>query len=270
MLFSSGSTNLPKGIVLSHGNLNSNIKSVTEVLDLGEEDRILGSLPIFHSFGFLATMWLPLFLNIPVIYHPNPLDAVNIGSLIRKYKCTILFATPTFLLSYIRKCSRTDFQSLRMVITGAEKLPPQIARQFFEKFGILPMEGYGCTELSPVVSINVPENLKNIGKSCGKEGSVGKAIPCVQLKIIDPDTHDELKANAEGLLLVKGPSVMQKYLNDPEKTNEVLQDGWYNTGDIAKIDERKGYLFITGRLSRFSKIAGEMVSHGGCRTDHQR
>ena len=262
IVFSSGSTGTPKGVILSHNNLNSNINSVIGALKVQEDDVILGSLPFFHSFGFLATFWLPLYYSIPVVYHSNPMDAGKIGELVAAHGCSILFATPTFLQSYVRKCSAIQFKSLRLVITGAEKLPRKTAELFFDKFGIMPVEGYGCTELSPVVSINVPETLEDMGTKCGKPGSVGKAIPDVEVKIIDPETKEELGPNQEGLLLVRGPNVMQGYLGEPEKTDEVLQDGWYNTGDIARIDG-EGYVYITGRYSRFSKIAGEMVPHGG-------
>ena len=262
IVFSSGSTGIPKGVVLSHRNLNSNVNSVLQVLDLQEDDVILGALPFFHSFGFLATFWLPLYQGIRVVYHTNPMDAVKVGELIERYRCSILFATPTFLQAYIRKCSPEQLGSLRLVITGAEKLPQKIADLFFKKFGVMPTEGYGCTELSPVVSINIPDRSEDIGLKCAKPRSVGKSLPDVEVKIVDPDTSQVLEPGQEGLLLVKGPNVMQGYLGEPEKTQQVLQDGWYNTGDMAWIDE-KGFIHITGRYSRFSKIGGEMIPHGG-------
>ena len=262
VVFSSGSTGTPKGVVLSHKNLDSNANSVLKVLRVEDSDTILGSLPLFHSFGFLAAFWLPLYRNIPVVYHSNPMDAATIGRLVKEHQCTILFATPTFLQAYIRKCSADELKSLRTVITGAEKLTQRIANQFFDKFGVMPIEGYGCTELSPVVSINVPEFHVDVGKTYGKFGSVGKPLPGVTVKTVAPETGEELPTGHEGLLWVQGPNVMQGYLGEPEKTREAIHHGWYNTGDMAKVDE-DGYIFITGRYSRFSKIGGEMVPHGG-------
>jgi acyl-[acyl-carrier-protein]-phospholipid O-acyltransferase / long-chain-fatty-acid--[acyl-carrier-protein] ligase len=262
VLFSSGSTGTPKGIVLSHRNLISNLISVSEVLDLQKDDIMLGSLPFFHSFGFIGNFLLPLYHGMTVIYHNNPMDAETIGELIREHQCTTLFATPTFLKAYTRKCSPEQMKSLKLVIAGAEKLTSNISNRFTGKFGITPIEGYGCTETSPVVSINVPAFGSEIGQKVGKSGSVGRPIPGVTAKIVDPDAREAFDTDQEGLLLVSGPNIMQGYLGEPERTREVLQDGWYNTGDMARIDA-DGYIFITGRYARFSKVAGEMVPHGG-------
>jgi acyl-[acyl-carrier-protein]-phospholipid O-acyltransferase/long-chain-fatty-acid--[acyl-carrier-protein] ligase len=261
VLFSSGSTGVPKGVVLSHHNLNANLNGVIRVLCLERRDVIMGILPFFHSFGFLATFWLPVKCGVKVVYHSNPVDADAIGEMVQRHRATILFSTPTFLQAYIRKCTREQFASLRLIITGAEKLRTAIAQKFTEKFGPFPVEGYGCTELSPVVSVNVPLLGQDAGKLCGREGSVGQPMPGVTVKTVSPDSGEILDEEEEGLLLIKGPNVMQGYLEDPDRTAEVLKDGWYNTGDIGKID-RDGYIFITGRLSRFSKIAGEMIPHG--------
>ena len=196
-----------------------------------------------------------------VIYHPNPLDSEGIGEIVQKEKVTMLFATPTFLQAYARKCSAEQFSSLRLVLSGAEKLRPAIASKFKEKFGITPIEGYGATELSPVVSINMPSHKKRIGQAIGREGSVGIPLAGVCVKIVDPESRERLNTGEEGLVIVKGPNVMPGYLNDPERTKEVIEDGWYNTGDLGYFD-KDGYLYISGRLSRFSKIAGEMIPHG--------
>ncbi|MFT5127590.1 MAG: acyl-[acyl-carrier-protein]-phospholipid O-acyltransferase [Rhodothermales bacterium] len=262
VLFSSGSTGTPKGVVLTHHNFMTNALTVSQIIDLKANDCIFAALPFFHSFGFMATFWLPMVSGVRALYHPNPVDAVAVGKIIEFEKCTILFATPTILQMYIRKCTREQFASLRLVVTGAEKLRPKVAEKFAEKFGIVPIEGYGTTELSPVVSANMPLSVHDIGKSAGKPGSVGQSLPGVTVKIVDPDTRKTLECNEDGLLLVKGPNVMREYLGEPEKTAAALQDGWYNTGDIARLDE-EGYIYITGRLSRFSKIGGEMIPHGG-------
>jgi acyl-[acyl-carrier-protein]-phospholipid O-acyltransferase/long-chain-fatty-acid--[acyl-carrier-protein] ligase len=261
VLFSSGSTGTPKGVVLTHHNFSSNLNGVVRILGMDRDEVILGSLPFFHSFGYMATMWLPLYWGVSVVYHPNPMDAETIGKLVDEHKVGILFATPTFLQAYTRKCTPEQMKSLKLVITGAEKLRQKVSDRFAEKFDCVPIEGYGCTELSPVVSINLPKSLKDAGKAVGKVGAIGQAIPGIVTKTVDPDSGELCDVDDEGLLLVKGPNVLKEYLGEPEKTAEALKDGWYNTGDIAKIDA-DGYMYITGRLSRFSKIGGEMVPHG--------
>jgi acyl-[acyl-carrier-protein]-phospholipid O-acyltransferase/long-chain-fatty-acid--[acyl-carrier-protein] ligase len=261
IMFTSGSTGNPKGVMLSQRNIGSNVLSFCDVLQIRRDDVMLGVLPIFHSFGYTTTLWTALMLLPQVVYHPNPLEARTVGEMCRKHRATIFLSTPTFLRSYLRRCEREDFATLDVLITGAEKLPPEVARQFEEKFGIRPVEGYGTTELSPVVSTNIPPSRQVTKFQPGlREGSVGRPLPGVVVKVVHPETGEDLGADEVGLLLVKGPNVMLGYLDEPEKTAEVIRDGWYVTGDLAKIDE-DGFIYITGRLSRFSKIAGEMVPH---------
>jgi len=261
IIFSSGSTAEPKGVMLSHGNIASNIESLYQIFQLDRKDGVLGCLPFFHSFGYTATIWLPLLSGIRATYHPNPMEAATIGEIVQKERITLLMSTPTFLLGYIRKCTAEQFKSLRYVIVGAEKLKDRIATSFVEKFGVAPMEGYGATELSPVAMMNVPDYRDAIIKQTGhKPGTVGHPLPGVAVRVVDPDSFAALEPNQEGLLLVRGPNVMLGYLGNEEKTREVIRDGWYVTGDIAKLDE-DGFVVITDRLSRFSKIAGEMVPH---------
>jgi acyl-[acyl-carrier-protein]-phospholipid O-acyltransferase/long-chain-fatty-acid--[acyl-carrier-protein] ligase len=195
-----------------------------------------------------------------VVYISNRLDAEGVGRAVRENKITVLLATPTFLQAYMRKCPPERMRSLRLVITGAEKLRDDIARKFKRLYGLEVIEGYGATELSPIVAINVSGSILDLGKRPGRKGSIGPPMPGICVKITDPETGRELPPGWEGLMCVKGPNVMQGYLEDRKKTAEVLIDGWYNTGDIARMDT-DGYLTITGRLSRFSKIAGEMVPH---------
>lgn len=261
IIFTSGSTGEPKGVVLSHGNIGSNIDAVDKLLNLTDKDALVGVLPFFHSFGYTACMWLPLCYQVRAVYHFNPLDAKIVSRLCQENKATILMATPTFLKMYLRRCEKEEFESLDMVIVGAEKLPLDLAEQFQEKFGVLPTEGYGTTELSPVVAVNIPDHRsQGIYQQGTKLGTVGRPIPGVTAKVVDPDTGEDRGLNTEGLLLIKGPNVMQGYLDEPEKTAEVIQDGWYNTGDFAMLDS-DGFVTITGRQSRFSKIGGEMVPH---------
>jgi acyl-[acyl-carrier-protein]-phospholipid O-acyltransferase/long-chain-fatty-acid--[acyl-carrier-protein] ligase len=263
IIFSSGSSGEPKGVMLSHRNIISNIEAVRTAFRLESSDNLCGVLPFFHSFGFTCSLWLAVISGVSASYVVSPLDGKLVGDTARRNKSTILFAAPTFLLNYVRRVPADDFASLRTVVAGAEKLKRQIADSFEDKFGIRPLEGYGTTELSPVVSLNLPEEL-----SCGicevgyREGTVGRPLPGVEVKIACSESGRELPAGQAGLLMVKGPNVMLGYLNREKETAEVLRDGWYNTGDIATIDD-EGFVRITDRLSRFSKIAGEMVPHLG-------
>jgi acyl-[acyl-carrier-protein]-phospholipid O-acyltransferase / long-chain-fatty-acid--[acyl-carrier-protein] ligase len=261
VIFSSGSTGEPKGVMLTHYNIASNVEQVGQTFMLDSHDRLLGVLPFFHSFGFTVTLWLPAALGVGVVYHPSPLDLAAISEIVRDYRVTFLMATPTFLQAYARRCSPEDFGSLQYVVVGAEKLPERLALAFEDRFGIKPLEGYGATECAPVVSVNTRDfrapGFRQVG---GKRGRIGHPLPGISVRIVDPDTHEPVAAGSPGLLLVKGPNVMKGYLGKPEKTAEVLQDGWYVTGDIAAEDE-DGFLAITDRLSRFSKIGGEMVPH---------
>lgn len=261
VIFSSGSTGIPKGVMLTHHNILSNVESFEQVFWLTEEDCVMGVLPFFHSFGFTGTLWLPLLIGFGVVYHPNPLDAKAIGELVAKYKATILISTPTFYAAYIRRCGAEEFATLRYAIVGAEKLREPIAKAFKEKYGIDLLEGYGCTEMGPVVAVNVPDVQEGKERQTGsKFGTVGHPVPGVSVKVVDPESGEPILSDAPGLLLVRGPNQMTGYLGQPDKTNEAFRDGWYVTGDIAAIND-DGFIRITDRLSRFSKIGGEMVPH---------
>jgi acyl-[acyl-carrier-protein]-phospholipid O-acyltransferase/long-chain-fatty-acid--[acyl-carrier-protein] ligase len=262
IIFSSGSTSSPKGIVLSHGNILSNVQGVSQVISLGEDDRMLGVLPFFHSFGYTVTLWAPLLSGATVVYHQDPRDARTIGALCARHGVTIMLATPTFYRSYLRRIAPEDLRALRLAVAGAEKLPERLAEDWLARFGVELLEGYGATELSPVVSVNVPDvELRGSRQRGHKRGSIGRALPGVAVQVVDPDTFEPRPTGEEGLLLVRGPGVMQGYLDDPARTAEAMRDGWYVTGDVAKLDD-DGFLVITDRLSRFSKIGGEMVPHG--------
>jgi len=258
VIFSSGSTGKPKGVMLSHRNVLSNLEGMIQMFPVDSHDRMIGVLPFFHSFGFTGTLWFPMVAGFGALYVPNPMDAKAVGQLAGKYGGTMLIGTPTFYTAYIRKCSPEEFKTLRYAIVGAEKLREPIARAFKEKFGLDIIEGYGCTELSPVVSANYPDGPE--GQVGRKPGTVGHPLPGIVVRVVDPDTGAPRGVNEPGLLLVKGPNLMMGYLNNPSLTAEVLRDGWYVTGDVGAVDE-DGFITLTDQLSRFSKIAGEMVPH---------
>ena len=261
IIFSSGTTGEPKGVMLSHHNIASNVESYGMVMHPTAQDRLCATLPLFHSFGFTCGLWFPALGGLKVSYHTSPLDAGKVAEVVRTRKCTALFVTPTFLLAYLRKAQREDFASLRLVVVGAEKLKTRLADAFEERFGIRPLEGYGATELSPVAALSLPDaDIDGVYQIGHKEGAVGQPIPGVAARVVDPDSGQPLPAGENGLLLIRGPNVMLGYLNKPEMTRETVVDGWYRTGDMARMDE-EGFITITDRLARFSKIGGEMVPH---------
>jgi acyl-[acyl-carrier-protein]-phospholipid O-acyltransferase / long-chain-fatty-acid--[acyl-carrier-protein] ligase len=261
IIYTSGSTGKPKGVMLSYENIGTNVAAIQQILQLDDHDTLCGILPLFHSMGFTIGMWAVLGSGVKGAYHFSPLDAKVIGKLCQDYKITIIVSTPTFLRSYLRRCTPEEMASLELVVTGAEKLPNDLLAAFEERFGIRPMEGYGTTELSPVVSVNVPSNRDvNGSTTMARVGTVGKPVPGVRAKIVDHETGKDLGVGPSGLLLIKGPNVMQGYFQMPEQTAKVLRDGWYTTGDMAQLDA-DGFIHITGRVSRFSKIGGEMVPH---------
>jgi acyl-[acyl-carrier-protein]-phospholipid O-acyltransferase / long-chain-fatty-acid--[acyl-carrier-protein] ligase len=261
VIFTSGSTGRPKGVMLTHRNVGSNVAAVDQVIRLDADDVMLGVLPIFHSFGYTTTLWTVLSLPPKGIYHFSPLEAREVGKLAQKHGATILVSTPTFIRSYLRRCEAEEFATLDVVFTGAERLPSELAEAFEQKFGVRPVEGYGATELSPVVSANMPPS-RAVDKNHGgvKEGTVGRPLPGISAKVVDLDTNENLGPNRSGMLLITGPNVMKGYYGRPDLTADVLRDGWYVTGDVAEIDS-EGYITITGRISRFSKLGGEMVPH---------
>lgn len=258
LLFSSGSSGVPKAVRLSHRNINCDFFSFFRVIGWSRKDRLLGNLPLFHAFGLTVGFWVPTMARSQVVFVPNPLDAAATGQTIENHKITMMMATPTFLQTYMRRCSREQLSSLRLTITGGEKLRRDIAENFRAMTGLAVVEGYGCTELAPIVSINLARNSFELGREAGKPGSIGVPMPGIFVKIVNQETGKVCQPDEEGVLLVKGGVVMQGYLNDQDATAKAVIDGFYNTGDIASMDER-GYITITGRLSRFSKISGEMV-----------
>ncbi len=260
LLFSSGSTGAPKGVELTHRNINSDIFSFWRGINWSLKDRIVASLPMFHAFGFTVFFGFPALSGTRAVFLPNILDAAAVCRLVRQERITLMVTTPTFLQHYMRKATAEQFRSLRLVVTGAEKLRGDIATKFHELTGLSVVEGYGCTELSPIVSINLSRSFLELGRQSGPADSVGAPMPGVHVKIVDTETGAELPPGRSGMMMVKGGLVMKGYLDDPDATAAVMDGDFYRTGDIASMDA-DGYLTIEGRLSRFSEIGGEMVPH---------
>jgi acyl-[acyl-carrier-protein]-phospholipid O-acyltransferase/long-chain-fatty-acid--[acyl-carrier-protein] ligase len=262
IIFTSGSTGNPKGVPLSMLNVASNIQGFDQYIHVVPTDNFLGILPFFHSFGFTVTLWGAMTLPCSACYHFNPLEPRPIGKLVETNQSTVILGTPTFLRTYLRRIEPEQFKSVQVVVVGAEKMPIPLAEAFEERFGVRPIEGYGTTELSPVASVNVPPSrAKTANKNEGlREGSVGRPIPGVSARVVSMEDGKVLETNVSGMIQISGPNVMKGYLNQPELTAKVIKDSWYETGDVGYIDD-DGFVYITGRQSRFSKIGGEMVPH---------
>jgi acyl-[acyl-carrier-protein]-phospholipid O-acyltransferase/long-chain-fatty-acid--[acyl-carrier-protein] ligase len=263
IIFTSGSTGIPKGVPLTFNNIASNVQGFDATIHVKEDDCFLGILPFFHSFGYTGTLWAVGCLPCSGAFHYNPLEPKQIAKLIETYKCTIVLGTPTFLRGFLKRIEPQQFKTVDVVVVGAEKMPIPLAQAFEERFGVRPIEGYGTTELSPVVAVNVPPSRARTqeGKNALREGSVGKPIPGVHARAVSLEDHSKvLGPDQTGMIEISGPNVMQGYLNQPELTAKVMNNGWYITGDVGFVDA-DGFIHITGRESRFSKIGGEMVPH---------
>jgi acyl-[acyl-carrier-protein]-phospholipid O-acyltransferase/long-chain-fatty-acid--[acyl-carrier-protein] ligase len=267
LLFTSGSSGEPKGVALTHRNLMANVTQFGNRLGLDRSDSILGSLPLFHSFGCTVTLWYPIIYGLHLVTYPTPLEVKKLAELIEKHRVSLLIATPTFLRGYLRGVNREQLASIKLVVTGAEKLPATVSEAFETKFGKRVLEGYGLTETSPVSNLNLPDPAPIGDEEKGyvwlpshRQGSVGQLLHGLALRITNPDSGARQSLHQSGMIWFKGPNVFDGYLNDPKRTAEVIQDGWFRTGDIGRLD-LDGFLYIEGRLSRFSKIAGEMVPH---------
>ncbi|RKZ81009.1 MAG: acyl-[ACP]--phospholipid O-acyltransferase, partial [Gammaproteobacteria bacterium] len=270
ILFSSGTEGEPKGVVLSHQNIMGNIKQVSDVLDTHDNDVMVASLPLFHAFGLTVTGLLPLIEGVPAICHPDPTDVVTIAKSISQYQATIFCGTSTFLRLFTknRRVHPLMLDSLRIVVAGAERLNPEIRDSFSLKFGKSIYEGYGTTETTPVATVNIPDRISTDDWSIqigNKTGTVGLPLPGSSVRIVDPATMQNLAVDEDGLILIGGTQVMQGYLDNPDKTSEVIVEiddqRWYKTGDKGHID-KDGFLVIIDRYSRFAKIGGEMISLG--------
>jgi len=264
LLFTSGSSGEPKGVPLTHRNMLGNVCQFGTRLDLEPGAAILGCLPLFHSFGATVTLWYPVIEGIDLVTYTNPMETKRLAELIAQRGVNVLLATPTFLRGYMKRVEPEQLKSLQLVVTGAEKLPDNLAEAFQDRFGIAPQEGYGLTETSPATNVNLPDPAPVAGGitiPSARRGSVGQLLPGIAFRMTDPATEQPLPADKQGVIWLKGANIFPGYLNNPKKSAEVLtQDGWFRTGDVGRIDD-DGFLYIEGRISRFSKIAGEMVPH---------
>lgn len=251
VLFTSGSEKDPKAVPLTHRNIFTNVESISSVIELSHNDVFLANLPLFHIFGQTANLWAPLHYGMTIVTYANPLDYRMICTIVREERCTLMVGTPSFFWGYLRKSEPGDFQSVRLMLTGADKCPESLRQGFLEKHGKVLLEAYGTTETSPGISANVP--------GANKPGSVGRPLPGVEVRIEHYETGETCRAGEIGRILVKGGNVMKGYFDDFEETSLHLRHGWYDTGDMGYMDE-EGYLWHVGRLKRFLKIGGEMVS----------
>jgi acyl-[acyl-carrier-protein]-phospholipid O-acyltransferase/long-chain-fatty-acid--[acyl-carrier-protein] ligase len=266
LLFTSGSSGEPKGVVLTHRNILSNCAQISSLSILPDTATLIGCLPVFHSFGFTVTLWYPILRGCRVVTLPSPLETRKIVEAIRDEKATVMVGAPTFIRPFLKKATKEELASLDLVVTGAEKLPMDLYDAFLAQFGIEILQGYGLTETTPVSSVNQhhpPVTTSTAEHQDGKRtGSVGRLLPGMTARIVDPDTGEELPMSSTGMLWLKGPNIFAGYLKDPEKTSAAIKaGGWFITGDLGRMDD-DGFVYIEGRLSRFSKIGGEMVPHG--------
>jgi long-chain-fatty-acid--[acyl-carrier-protein] ligase len=254
ILFTSGSESLPKAVPLTHTNVLTNIADVLNAVRLDERDVLIGMLPPFHSFGMTVTTILPLVSGMPCVYHPNPTEAAVLARLIASYRVTLLVGTPTFLHGIVRAAHPDQLASLRFAVTGAEKCPDAVYQALRARCGAATiLEGYGITECSPVVSAVRPELIV--------PGSIGLLLDSVEGVVVDLQSGHPVRPGATGMLLVRGPSIFSGYLNYGGDSPFVECDGrqWYRTGDLVRQDER-GVIYFEGRLKRFVKLGGEMIS----------
>ncbi len=265
LLFTSGSSGQPKGVRLSHRNILANLRQIEDADILPDTAVLLSSLPVFHSFGFTIGLWYCLSQAPRLVTLPSPLDSAAAVKAIREEKVTVVVGTPTFLRPYLRRGTAADFASLEWAVVGAEKCPADLVEGFATQLGTPMLEGYGITETSPVLSVNVPDQVDPEGPDGvwlgNVRGSVGRPVIGVAVRFVDPESGAILPSGQVGLLEIRGANVFMGYLDAEQTAKAMTPDGWYRTGDLARLDD-DGFLHLAGRLSRFSKIGGEMVPHG--------
>jgi acyl-[acyl-carrier-protein]-phospholipid O-acyltransferase/long-chain-fatty-acid--[acyl-carrier-protein] ligase len=254
VLFTSGSEGVPKGVVLTHRNLLANIRQMDAFLEVTDHERFFNALPLFHSFGLTACTLLPLVRGLYTFLYPSPLHYRVVPAVVYDKNCTVMVGTNTFLNGYARKAAPYDFQSVKYLVAGAEKVQEATAQTWARKFGIRLLEGYGATECSPVLCAN--------NRIEARFGSVGRFMPGMESRLEPVEGVSEIAPDGRvisGRLFVRGPNVMAGYLNADANAKFLELDGWYDTGDLARVDD-DGFVFLLGRMKRFAKISGEMVS----------
>jgi len=251
ILFTSGSEKEPKAVQLTHRNILANVQSLEKVLTLSEKDIFLANLPYFHVFGQTANLWAPLYFGMTIVTYANPLDFRAICEVVRQEQCTLMVGTPSFFWGYLHKSKPGDFESVRIMLAGADKCPDALRKGFLEQHNKVLLEAYGTTETSPGITVNTPE--------FNRPGSVGRVLPGVKLLVENYETGKECRTGEIGKILVKGDNVMKGYFDDFEETTMHIRHGWYDTGDMGWMD-KDGYLWHVGRLRRFMKVGGEMIS----------
>jgi acyl-[acyl-carrier-protein]-phospholipid O-acyltransferase/long-chain-fatty-acid--[acyl-carrier-protein] ligase len=251
VLFTSGSEKEPKAVELTHRNIVSNLEALHQVYSFTPRDIFLCQLPYFHIFGQTGNLWAPLYFGLPLVTYSNPLEFRTVCEIVREEKCTIMLGTPSFFSGYLNKSKEGDFGSVRLMLVGADKCPDVLRNGFREKHQKDLLEAYGTTETSPGITVNTSE--------FNRPGSVGKTLPGVQVRVENYQTGEECGLGEIGKILVKGDNVMKGYFDDFEQNSLAMRHGWYDTGDMGWMDE-DGYLWHVGRLKRFLKIGGEMVS----------
>lgn len=249
-----------RGVLLSHGNIAANADSLTQVVNASRRDRLLGVLPLDRAAGYVLTLWLPLQIGASVVYGDGT-QMKQAGELCRKHGCTIFLATPALLRSCLSDCAAEDFRSLRVLWCGAERLAVELARDFQSKFSIQPLEGYSPTELTAAAAVNVPDqDIAGFRQVGNKLGAIGQPLPGVAARIVAPETGADVPSGDEGLLLFYGANIMQGYWNDPEATRRVMRDGWYVSGETARMDE-DGFLILSDAAARASSVGSETAAH---------
>ena len=251
ILFTSGSEKEPKAVQLTHRNILSNIHDLQKVLALSDKDIFLANLPYFHVFGQTANLWAPLCFGMTIVTYANPLDFRVICDIVREERCTLMVGTPSFFWGYLNRSKPGDFESVRIMVAGADKCPEALRKGFLDTHNKVLLEAYGTTETSPGITVNSPEH--------NRPGSVGKVLPSVKVRLENYESGKECKTGEIGKILVKGDNVMKGYFDDFEETSLHIRHGWYDTGDMGWMD-KDGYLWHVGRLRRFMKVGGEMVS----------
>jgi acyl-[acyl-carrier-protein]-phospholipid O-acyltransferase/long-chain-fatty-acid--[acyl-carrier-protein] ligase len=251
ILFTSGSEMEPKAVQLTHKNISSNFESLIKAFSLTPDEIFLANLPYFHVFGQTANLWVPILMGMTLVTYANPLEFKTICDIVREENITLVAGTPTFFWGYLRNSKPGDFNKTNILLSGADKCPDSLRAGFIAKHNKVLLEAYGTTETSPGITVNT---LKN-----NRPGSVGRPLEGVQVMVENNETGELCKEEEIGKILVKGENVMKGYFDDFEKNSLSMRHGWYDTGDMGYMD-KDGYLWHVGRLRRFLKIGGEMVS----------